>query len=55
MEEFLRCLSSVQGMARTVTRDVDLDGQTLRAGDRVLLVFGAGTATRRSSQTGTGW
>ena len=42
VEEFLRCLSSVQGMARTVTRDVDLDGQTLRAGDRVLLVFGAG-------------
>ena len=42
MEEFLRCLSSVQGMARTVTRDVDLDGHTFRHGDRVLLVFGAG-------------
>lgn len=42
VEEFLRCLSSVQGMARTVTRDVDLNGHTLRKGDRVLLVFGAG-------------
>lgn len=42
VEEFLRCLSSVQAMARTVTRDVELDGHTLRAGDRVLIVFGAG-------------
>jgi cytochrome P450 len=42
VEEFLRCLSSVQGMARTVTRDVELGGHTMRAGDRVLLVFGAG-------------
>lgn len=42
VEEFLRCLSSVQGMARTVTRDVDLNGHTLHKGDRVLLVFGAG-------------
>lgn len=42
VEEFLRCLSSVQGMARTVTRDVDLNGHALRKGDRVLLVFGAG-------------
>lgn len=42
VEEFLRCLSSVQGMARTVTRDVDLGGHSLREGDRVLLVFGAG-------------
>jgi cytochrome P450 len=42
VEEFLRCLSSVQGMARTVMRDVELDGHTMRPGDRVLLVFGAG-------------
>lgn len=42
VEEFLRCLSSVQGMARTVTRDVEVGGRTLRAGDRLLLVFGAG-------------
>ncbi len=42
VEEFLRCFSSVQGMARTVMRDVELDGHTLHRGDRVLLVFGAG-------------
>ena len=41
-EEFLRCLSSVQAMARTATRDVDLDGSTVRKGERVLVVFGAG-------------
>jgi len=42
VEEFLRCLSSVQAMARTVTRDTELDGRRLRKGDRVLIVFGAG-------------
>jgi cytochrome P450 len=42
VEEFLRCLSSVQAMARTTTRDVELDGHTVRAGERVLIVFGAG-------------
>lgn len=42
VEEFLRCLSSVQAMARTATRDVPLDGHEVAAGDRVLIVFGAG-------------
>jgi cytochrome P450 len=42
VEEFLRCLSSVQAMARTVTRDMELDGCPVKRGDRVLLVFGAG-------------
>lgn len=41
-EEFLRCLSSVQAMARTATRDVPLDGRHVARGDRVLIVFGAG-------------
>lgn len=41
-EEFLRCLSSVQAMARTATRDVPLDGRQVARGDRVLVVFGAG-------------
>jgi cytochrome P450 len=40
-EEFLRHDTSVQGLARTVTRDVDFFGQRLRAGDRVLLMFAA--------------
>jgi cytochrome P450 len=42
VEEFLRCLSSVQAMARTATRDVPLDGHEVGRGDRVLIVFGAG-------------
>jgi cytochrome P450 len=42
VEEFLRCLSSVQAMARTATRDVPLDGHQVTEGDRVLIVFGAG-------------
>jgi cytochrome P450 len=42
VEEFLRCLSSVQAMARTATRDVALDGCAVGRGERVLLVFGAG-------------
>jgi cytochrome P450 len=41
-EEFLRCLSSVQAMARTATRTVPLDGHQVSEGDRVLIVFGAG-------------
>ena len=41
-EEFLRCLSSVQAMARTATRDVPLDGSVAERDDRVLIVFGAG-------------
>jgi cytochrome P450 len=42
VEEFLRCYSSVQAMARTATRDVRLDGCPVASGDRVLIVFGAG-------------
>lgn len=42
VEELLRCLSPVQGMARTVTQDgTELGGVTFRKGDRVLLVFAA--------------
>jgi cytochrome P450 len=41
-EEFLRCLSSVQAMARTATKDVALDGCRVDEGDRVLIVFGSG-------------
>jgi cytochrome P450 len=41
-EEFLRTMSPVQAMARTCRADTEVRGQRLRAGDRVLLVFGAG-------------
>lgn len=41
-EEFLRTLSPVQGMARTCTRDTVVSGTEIKAGERVVLVFGAG-------------
>ena len=41
-EEFLRTLSPVQAMARTCTKDTEISGQKIKAGDRVVLVFGAG-------------
>ncbi len=40
-EEFLRISAPTQGLCRTVTRDVELGGQNLRRGDRVMLCFAA--------------
>jgi cytochrome P450 len=40
-EEILRTLSPVQAMARTVRRDVTIGGVAMRAGERVVLAFGA--------------
>lgn len=42
VEEFLRTLSPVQAMARTATRDVEVSGQQIKAGERVVLAFGSG-------------
>jgi cytochrome P450 family 142 subfamily A polypeptide 1 len=41
VEELLRWVSPIKNMARTVTRDVELYGQTLRAGDQVVLMYPA--------------
>ncbi len=41
VEEFLRCLAPVQGMARTTTRDIEVRGRRIPAGERLLLLFGA--------------
>jgi len=41
-EEFLRTMSPVQAMARTCQADTEIRGQQIKAGDRVVLVFGAG-------------
>ncbi|HEY0891207.1 MAG TPA: cytochrome P450 [Nocardioides sp.] len=41
VEELLRYDSPVQGLARTLTRPVDLHGQLIRGGDTVLLLFGS--------------
>jgi len=39
VEEMLRWVSPIQNMARTASRDVELRGQTIRAGDKVLLLY----------------
>ena len=41
IEETLRYDSSTQMLARTVTRDVELHGQQLHAGDRLLVLIGS--------------
>jgi cytochrome P450 len=41
VEELLRLTSPVQGLCRVATRDVDVHGTTIAAGDRVLLCYGA--------------
>lgn len=41
LEELLRFVSPVQGLARTTTRDVGLHGATMAAGDQVLLLYGS--------------
>ncbi|MGJ0204386.1 cytochrome P450 [Leucobacter sp. gxy201] len=42
VEEFLRTMSPVQAMARKCTRDTAVQGHEIKAGERVVLVFGAG-------------
>lgn len=41
VEEFLRLTSPVQGLARTVTSDVDIKNTTIPAGRKVMLLFGS--------------
>ena len=41
VEEMLRWVSPIQNMNRTATRDVELHGQAIRAGDKVLLLYPA--------------
>lgn len=47
IEEFLRLSSPVQGLARTTLRDVSLEGQTIPAGRKVLLLYGAANRDER--------
>ena len=39
MEELLRWVSPIKNMNRTATCDVELNGQKIREGDRVLLLY----------------
>ena len=41
IEEMLRWVSPIKNMARTMTRDVELHGETLRAGQKLLLCYPA--------------
>ena len=41
VEELLRLTSPVQGLARTVTRDVEIDGTVVPEGRKVLLLYGS--------------
>jgi cytochrome P450 len=47
IEEFLRLTSPVQGLARTVTRDVTVAGTTVPAGRKVLLLYGSANRDER--------
>jgi cytochrome P450 len=47
VEETLRYDNSTQMLARTVTREVELHGQRLRDGDRLLLLVGAANRDER--------
>lgn len=41
VEELLRWVSPVKNMSRTVTRDVEVHGRTMHAGDQVILMYPA--------------
>lgn len=47
MLEVLRLESSVQGLARTTTRDVTLHGVTIPAGEKVMMLYGSGNRDPR--------
>lgn len=47
IEELLRLTSPVQGLARTVTRDVTIENTTIPAGRRVLLLYGSANRDER--------
>ncbi|MEB3034278.1 cytochrome P450 [[Mycobacterium] nativiensis] len=47
VEEFLRLTSPVQGLARLTTRDVEIDGVTIPAGRKTLLLYASGNRDPR--------
>ncbi|MFJ1458345.1 cytochrome P450 [Nocardia sp. N2S4-5] len=47
IDEFLRLTSPVQGLARTTTRDVEIEGVTIPAGRRVLLLYASANRDER--------
>jgi cytochrome P450 len=47
IEEFLRLTSPVQGLARTATRDVTLEGKTIAQGRKVMLLYASANRDER--------
>jgi cytochrome P450 family 142 subfamily A polypeptide 1 len=47
IEEMLRWVSPIKNMARTMTRDVELHGETLRKGEKLLLLYPAANRDER--------
>ena len=47
IEESLRYNTSAQRFSRTLTRDVELHGQTMRAGHKVMIMFGSANRDER--------
>ncbi|NDH87294.1 MAG: cytochrome P450, partial [Actinobacteria bacterium] len=47
VEELLRLTSPVQNLARTTTRDVEIRGVTVPAGEKVLLLYGSANRDER--------
>jgi len=47
VEELLRLTSPVQGLARTVTRDVEIEGVTIPQGRKALLLYGSANRDER--------
>ena len=52
VEEILRYEPPVHGLARTLTRDVELHGSTMREGDKVLLLFASANRDEREFPDG---
>ncbi len=48
VEEMLRWVTPIQNMNRTATRDVELRGQQIREGDRMLLLYPSGNRDERA-------
>lgn len=48
VEEFLRFETPVQGLSRTLARDLELHGHKLRAGERVHLLYGSANRDERA-------
>jgi hypothetical protein len=47
VDEFLRLTSPVQGLARTTTRDVELEGKVIPEGRKVMLLYGSANRDER--------